>query len=110
MNFVMRGRWKTAFYRQSVYRLPGTPSRAWRDENLSDRCEAHLPRQKIYSMEITMRKTIIFFLGTVLTVGSIAQIARAEEEVRRREEVPAATREPHRAYDQYRGTNDQSND
>jgi hypothetical protein len=61
-------------------------------------------------MEITMRKTIIFILGTMLSAGSMVQVATADEQVRRAEERPANTENSNRgAYDQYRGTNDQSN-
>ena len=57
-----------------------------------------------------MRKTIIFILGTVLTAGSMVQVATADEQVRRAEDTPAITQDSHRgAYDQYRGTYDQSN-
>jgi hypothetical protein len=67
-------------------------------------------------MEITMRKTIIFILGTMLTAGSMVQVAtaeeqgrRAEEQGRRAEDRPAITEDANRrAYDQYRGANDQS--
>jgi hypothetical protein len=63
-------------------------------------------------MEITMRKTIIFMftLGTMLTAGSMVQVATADEQIRRMEERPATNQESRRgAYDQYRGTYDQSN-
>jgi hypothetical protein len=61
-------------------------------------------------MEITMRKTIIFIFGTMLTAGSMVQVATADEQVRRTEERPAVTQDSNRgAYDQYRGTYDQSN-
>ena len=57
-----------------------------------------------------MRKTIIFILGTVLTAGSMVQVATADEQVRRAEDTPATTQDSHRgAYDQYRGAYDQSN-
>ena len=57
-----------------------------------------------------MRKRIIFILGTVLTAGSMVQVATADEQVRRAEDTPAITQDSHRgAYDQYRGTYDQSN-
>jgi hypothetical protein len=57
-----------------------------------------------------MRKTIIFILGTVLTAGSMVQVATADEQVRRAEDTPAITQDSHRgAYDQYRGAYDQSN-
>ena len=60
-------------------------------------------------MEITMRKTIIFILGTMLTAGSMVQVATAEEG-RRAEDRPAITEDANRgAYDQYRGAYDQSN-
>jgi hypothetical protein len=66
-------------------------------------------------MEITMRKTIIFILGTMLTAGSMVQVAtaeeqgrRAEEQGRRAEDRPAITEDANRrAYDQYRGVNEQ---
>jgi hypothetical protein len=63
-------------------------------------------------MEITMRKTIMFMftLGTMLTAGSMVQVATADEQIRRMEERPATNQESRRgAYDQYRGTYDQSN-
>jgi hypothetical protein len=61
-------------------------------------------------MEITMRKAIIFILGTMLTAGSMVQVATAEEQGRRAEDRPAITEDANRrAYDQYRGANDQSN-
>jgi hypothetical protein len=61
-------------------------------------------------MEITMRKTVIFILGTMLTAGSMVQVAAEEERGRRAEERPAITQESQRgAYDQYRGAYDQSN-
>jgi hypothetical protein len=57
-----------------------------------------------------MRKTIIFILGTMLTAGSMVQVATAEEQGRRAEERPAITEDANRgAYDQYRGAYDQSN-
>jgi hypothetical protein len=57
-----------------------------------------------------MRKTIIFILGTMLTAGSMVQVATAEEQGRRAEDRPAITEDANRgAYDQYRGTYDQSN-
>jgi hypothetical protein len=57
-----------------------------------------------------MRKTVIFILGTMLTAGSMVQVATADEQVRRTEERPAITLESERgAYDQYRGAYDQSN-
>ena len=61
-------------------------------------------------MEITMRKTIIFIFGTMLTAGSMVQAATADEQVRRTEERPAVTEESNReAYDRYRETYEQSN-
>jgi hypothetical protein len=61
-------------------------------------------------MEITMRKTIIFILGTMLTAGSMVQAAAADERGRRAEERPAITDDANRgAYDQYPGAYDQSN-
>jgi hypothetical protein len=57
-----------------------------------------------------MRKTVIFILGTMVTAGSMVQVATADEQVRRAEERPAITLESERgAYDQYRGAYDQSN-
>ena len=59
-------------------------------------------------MEITMRKTIIFIFGTMLTAGSMVQVATAEEQGRRAEDRPAITEDANRrAYDQYRGVNEQ---
>jgi hypothetical protein len=61
-------------------------------------------------MEITMRKTIIFIFGTMLTAGPMVQVATAEEYIRRTEERPAVTEESNReAYDRYRETYEQSN-
>jgi hypothetical protein len=61
-------------------------------------------------MEITMQKTIIFILGTMLTAGSMVQVATADEQIRRPEDAPAITQDSNRgAYDQYRGAYDQSN-
>jgi hypothetical protein len=61
-------------------------------------------------MEITMRKIIIFIVGTMLTAGSMVQVATADEQVRRAEDTPAITQDSHRgAYDQYRGAYHQSN-
>ena len=58
-----------------------------------------------------MRKTIIFILGTMLTAGSMVQVATAQEQRRRAEERPAITEDANRgAYDQYRGAYDQSNE
>src|ERR1700739_1728039 len=72
--------------------------------------EVHLPCPKIHPMEITMRKTIIFILGTTLTAGSMVQVATAEEQGRRAEDRPVITEDANRgAYDQYRGAYDQSN-
>jgi hypothetical protein len=60
-------------------------------------------------MEITMRKTIIFILGTTLTAGSMVQVATAEEQGRRAEDRPVITEDANRgAYDQYRGTYESS--
>ena len=57
-----------------------------------------------------MRRTIIFILGTMLTAGSMVQVATADEQVRRAEERPAITEGSNRgAYDQYRGAYYQSN-
>jgi hypothetical protein len=61
-------------------------------------------------MEITMRKIIIFIFGTMLTAGSMVQVATADEQVRRTEDTPAITQDSHRgAYDRYRGAYHQSN-
>jgi hypothetical protein len=62
-------------------------------------------------MEIAMRKTVIFILGTMLTAGSMVQVAAQEERERGRrvEERPAITEDANRgAYDQYRGTYESS--
>jgi hypothetical protein len=57
-----------------------------------------------------MQKTIIFILGTMLTAGSMVQVATADEQIRRPEDAPAITQDSNRgAYDQYRGAYDQSN-
>ena len=54
-----------------------------------------------------MRRTIIFILGTMLTAGSMVQVAAAEERGRRAEERPAITEDANReAYDRYRGAYD----
>ena len=51
-----------------------------------------------------MRKTIIFILGTMLTAGSMVQVATADEQVRRAEDTPAITQDSNRgAYDQSNG-------
>src|ERR1700733_9490664 len=72
--------------------------------------EVHLPCPRIHPMEVTMRKTIIFILGTMLTAGSMVQVATAEEQGRRAEDWPAITEDANRgAYDQYRRAYDQSN-
>jgi hypothetical protein len=55
-----------------------------------------------------MRKTVIFILGGMLTAGSMVQVARAEEQIRRVEERPGMTQESVRE-EQYRRAYDQSN-